>query len=303
MDALVEVATSDDRTVLLTADLGFMALEPFSDRFPRRFFNVGVSEQNMIGVATGLAEAGYVPYCYSIVPFAALRPFEFIRNGPVLHDLPVRVVGVGGGFEYGHAGPSHHGTEDVGALRTLDGLVLVSPADAAQARTAVHAVHSLPGPVYLRIGKDDRRSVRDLDGRFQLGRLDVVAAGTDVAIVSMGSITAEVVAAADELRVRGVHAEVAVLSSVSPAPVDDLVRLLRKHTLVVTVEAHAVNGGAGSLVAEVLAEHGLHCRLVRMGLRGHAARVGSEAYLHALHGLDARAVAERVEQELKVEIA
>src|SRR3954454_2274675 len=116
-ETLTELAENDERIVLLTAALGFMALEPFSDKFPKRFFNVGVAEQNMIGMATGLAEAGLRPYAYSIATFAALRPFEFIRNGPVLHRLPVRIVGMGMGFEYGHAGPTHHAVEDIAALR------------------------------------------------------------------------------------------------------------------------------------------------------------------------------------------
>ena len=97
----------DERLVLLTGDLGFMVVEPFAERFPGRFFNVGVAEQNMVGMATGLAEAGYVPFVYSIATFAALRSYEFIRNGPVLHDLPVRIVGVGGGLDYGPNGLTH----------------------------------------------------------------------------------------------------------------------------------------------------------------------------------------------------
>src|SRR5258708_10366625 len=114
--ALVELAAHDPRILLLTADLGFMALEPFAQRFPGRLFNMGVAEQNMVGAATGLAEAGFIPYVYSIVTFATLRPYEFIRNGPVLHQLPVRIVGMGGGYEYGPAGATHHGLEDIGVM-------------------------------------------------------------------------------------------------------------------------------------------------------------------------------------------
>src|SRR6058998_4414082 len=110
---LIEIGAADSRVLLLTGDLGYMALEPFAQRFPDRFFNVGVAEQNMVGLATGLAEAGFIPFGYSIVTFAALRPYEFIRNGPILHQLPVRIVGVGGGVEYGNNGLSHYGLEDV----------------------------------------------------------------------------------------------------------------------------------------------------------------------------------------------
>src|SRR5438132_5331459 len=118
VQTLADLAAQDPRIVVLTGDLGFMALEPFSERFAERFLNVGVAEQNMVGMATGLAEAGFIPFVYSIATFAALRPIEFIRNGPVLHRLPVRIVGMGMGFEYGHAGHTHHAVEDVAALRT-----------------------------------------------------------------------------------------------------------------------------------------------------------------------------------------
>src|SRR5215216_1545015 len=130
--AVIELAQRDPRIVLLTGDLGYMALEPFADTFPDRFFNVGVAEQNMIGLATGLAEAGMIPFAYSIATFASLRAYEFIRNGPVLHDLPVRVVGVGGGFEYGPSGPTHFALEDLGVTRLQPGLRVVAPADHQQ---------------------------------------------------------------------------------------------------------------------------------------------------------------------------
>src|SRR5437016_536413 len=116
---LVEVANGDPRVLLLTGDLGFAAVEPFAETFPHRFFNMGVAEQNMLGVATGLAEAGFLPFVYSIAPFATRRPYEFICNGPVHHKLPVRIVGVGAGFEYGHAGPTHHAIDDVAIMRAL----------------------------------------------------------------------------------------------------------------------------------------------------------------------------------------
>ncbi|HEY4939313.1 MAG TPA: 1-deoxy-D-xylulose-5-phosphate synthase, partial [Actinomycetota bacterium] len=114
---LAEIAERDARILLITGDLGFSVVEPFADRHPDRFFNAGVAEQNMVGLATGLAESGFIPFVYSIATFAALRPYEFVRNGPVLHNLPVRIVGTGGAFDYGTAGPTHHALEDVGIMR------------------------------------------------------------------------------------------------------------------------------------------------------------------------------------------
>jgi transketolase len=134
---LVELAEEDERIVLLTGDLGFTVVEPFAERFPDRFFNVGVAEQNMVGVATGLAEAGFVPFAYSIATFATLRSYEFVRNGPVLHHLPVRIVGVGGGLEYGMNGLTHYALEDIAVMRTQPGMTVLAPADFQQARTAL----------------------------------------------------------------------------------------------------------------------------------------------------------------------
>jgi len=288
---LCDLAADDPRIVLLTGDLGFMVLEPFAERFGDRFFNVGVAEQNMIGLATGMAEAGLRPYAYSIATFASLRPFEFIRNGPVRHQLPVRIVAVGGGFEYGPAGPTHHALEDVALMRTQPGLCVVAPADHVQAREVVRKTSSLDGPVYLRLGKDDTTVVPGLGPRFDLGRIQRVRRGSDVAILAMGAIAAEAVKAAEVLSGHGVDAEVGIVASIAPAPVEDLEALLASVPTVVTVEEHMVTGGLGSLVAEIAAERG-GARVVRLGVTSAPPPVGgSEAYLRRIHGLTAEHIA------------
>ena len=282
---LLELAAVDERVMLLTGDLGFAVLEPFAERFPDRFVNMGVAEQNMVGVATGLAEAGYTPYVYSIATFASMRGYEFIRNGPILHGLPVRVVGVGGGMDYGHNGMTHYALEDAGIMRVQPGIAVVAPADPQQTRVALPAVQALPGPAYLRLGKESA-PVAGLDGRFALGRAERIGEGRDVAIVALGGIAAQAVAAAELLAADGIETSVVVVSSLSPAPVDDLAELLAEVPLVLSAEAHYVNGAVGSLVAEVIAEQRLDCRLVRAGLRATPAGVtGSRPYLDERHGL------------------
>jgi transketolase len=284
---LCDLAEDDPRVVLLTGDLGYTVLEPFRDRFPNRFFNVGVAEQNMVGLATGMAEAGMIPFVYSIGTFASLRPFEFIRNGPVLHQLPVRIIGLGAGFEYGTAGPTHYSLEDIGVMRTQPGLAIVAPADFEQAGTALRATWDLPGPVYYRLGKDDKSSMPGLRGRFELGRTQTVREGDDMLIFACGPIALDVAQAADELAKQGIEAAVVVVASVSPVPEHDLVEVLGRHRVALTVETHSVTGGLGSLVAEVAADHGLGTRLVRLGVRkGSEGRSGSAAHMHARHGLD-----------------
>ena len=261
IDALIRIAAEDDRVILLTGDLGYMVMEPFRAKFPDRFINVGVAEQNMIGIATGLAEAGLRPYTYSIATFASLRPFEFIRNGPVLHHLPVRMVGMGMGFEYGHGGPSHYALEDIGALRTFPGLTVVIPADSAQTTTALLKTAHLDGPVYYSLGKDDRAFVPGLDGRFELARVQVVTQGSDIAIVTMGSIAQEAVAAATSLIAHRIHAAVIVVSSFNPDPEDELVEILSQFRHVISLEAQTISGGLAACVGMQIAKHGLACRL------------------------------------------
>lgn len=261
IQCLCELAAEDERIVLLTGDLGYMAMEPFRERFPCRFFNAGVAEQNLIGLATGMAEAGFRPYAYSIATFAALRPFEFIRNGPVLHNLPVRIVGMGMGFEYGHAGPTHYALEDIAVLRTLPGLAIVIPADSCQAASAIRLTVDLARPIYYSLGKDDRQTVPNLDGRYEQGRVQIVRSGGDLALIGMGSISVEVVAAAEKLSAAGVEATVAVVSGFSPDPSADMAALLSGFRFAVSVEAQMQSGGLGAFVSTVIASEGLHCRL------------------------------------------
>jgi transketolase len=285
-ETLADLAGRDPRILLLTGDLGYGALDPFVERFPGRFFNVGVAEQNMVGLATGLAESGYLPFVYSIATFASMRAYEFIRNGPILHRLPVRVLGVGGGFEYGPAGPSHHGLEDIGLMRMQPGLTLIAPADHQQAKAALLASWNLPGPVYYRLGKDDRSTVPGLDGRFALGRAELVAEGSDLLMVTTGSISTEAVAASEALASFGLSCAVLVVACLTPAPLEQLVELLARFPVAVTVEEHYVTGGLGSWVSETVAAEGLACRVVRCGVKENPpARTGSQEYLRRRHGL------------------
>lgn len=286
VESLVQAARQDPRIVLLTADLGYAALEPFMAEFPGRFFNVGVAEQNMIALATGLAEAGQLPFCYSIVSFAVLRPYEFIRNGPIAHQLPVRIVGMGGGMDYATNGVSHYGIEDVGVLRVQPQIAIYTPADGGQTRSLMSATASLPGPAYYRLGKDDRLVVPGLDGRFTLGRPEVLRTGGVVLFLALGGIAVEVVHAADLLLAKGMHAGVAVISTIQPADLDCLADLMRDYTTVITVEAHYRVGGLGSLAAEVIAECELPVRLIRCGLdRVPDGVTGSLSFLYSRYGI------------------
>lgn len=288
VNTLLDMAADDPRIFLLTADLGWSVLEPFARAFPDRFLNVGVAEQNLAGIATGLAQVGAVPYIYSIANFVTMRCYEQIRNGPVLHRLPVRVIGVGGGFAYGHAGPSHHALEDLAILRAQPALTVIAPADPAQTRTALRATVDLPGPVYLRVGKGGNPEVPGLHGRFALDRPEVIRPGTDLLYLATGAIAREAVRAAQLVRRRGLSAAVAVMAHLGFHGGEELRDLLAQYPAVVTVEEGFTAGGLGSLVAETVAQAGLRCIISIQGVRTPFAGVtGSPAYLQGQCGLSA----------------
>jgi transketolase len=294
----VELAATDDRVMLLTADLGWSVVEPFALAYPRRFVNVGVAEQNMVGIATGLARVGWVPYVYSIATFSSMRCYEQIRNGPVLHRLPVRVLGIGGGYAYGHAGPTHHALEDLALMRTQPGLSVVVPADRPQACAAVRAAHALPGPVYLRIAKSAGPAVAGLNGRFAWDRPELVRPGRGVLLMCTGEIVHEALRAADMLADDGMSPAVAALAHLGSRPGDLVTAMLARFELVLTVEEAYVNGGLGSLAAEAIAEASLPTRLVRCGVTStFPPLTGSTQYLRGQCGLTAEQLAAQVREQ------
>ncbi|HLW64532.1 MAG TPA: transketolase C-terminal domain-containing protein [Gemmataceae bacterium] len=292
IQALCELADQDPRVWLLTADLGWSVVEPFQRSFPERFVNVGVAEQNLHGIATGLAREGQVPFVYSIATFASMRGYEQFRNGPVLHQLPVRVVGIGGGFAYGHAGASHHALEDLALARTQPGVAVLAPADGPQARSAILATHNLPGPAYLRIDKAQLPDLPELAGRFAWYQPELLQPGRVLLFLATGSITHEVLQARQILEARGICAAVAVMAHIAYQADDALIALLKEFPFVITVEEGSAAGGLGSLVAETIAQYELNCRLHITGVREpFLPHTGSAEYLRRQHGLDPESLA------------
>jgi transketolase len=296
INTLTELAEQDSRIVLLTGDLGFMVLETFAGKLPSQFFNVGVAEQNMVGIATGMAEAGFIPFVYSIVNFATLRPYEFIRNGPILHQFPVRIVGIGGGIEYGNNGATHYGLEDVGVMRIQNGIQVIVPADARQTRSALLGTWDSPQPIYYRLGKDDKTMVPGLEGRFHQDKIQIVRKGDDVLILAMGNVVMEALEAASELSKRGIECTVAIVSSFNPGPVSDVANLLAAFPCAYTLEAHFINGGLGSFVAEVIAEHRqTKTRLIRCGIRTVPDGIsGSQKFLYKKYGISSETLVDSI---------
>lgn len=300
IQTLVTLAEQDDRIVLLTADLGFMVVEPFKDRFPDRFFNVGVMEQNMIGVATGLALNGFIPFVYSIATFAALRSYEFIRNGPMAHNLPVRIIGIGNGVEYGHDGLTHHALEDIAVMRTLPSLSIISPADKVQADKAIRSTWNLPGPVYYRISKFGDETIPNLS--FSYRDVDLIKQGQDAILFVYGPLSYKVLHATQILEQRGLSCAVVVISTLQPINITQLRFLLCGYAHAFTFEAHYATGGIGTILAEVIAEHSLRCTLHVTGLVFTPGQLlGSQSYLEEQSGLSVEKMVEKISRTLKTE--
>jgi transketolase len=290
IETLCELAEIDDRIWLLTGDLGYSVLERFASRFPQRYLNVGVAEQNMIGLAAGLALCGKMPFVYSIANFPVIRCLEQIRNDVCYHNLNVKVVAVGGGMAYGAAGYTHHAIEDLAVMRALPNMTVVAPGDPIEARAATQAIVNQPGPCYLRLGKGGEPIVHQTPLELQHGQAICVRAGNDVIFVSTGAILSEVVKAADELAARGVAAGVISMPMVKPIDTHTLKRVAQATRVLIVVEEHTMIGGLGEAVAGELMQADLPTkpRLIRAGLANSTSTpAGTTAYLRQVHGIDA----------------
>ena len=300
---LTELAERDSRIMLLVGDLGFGVVTDFAQRFPKQFLNVGVAEQNMAGVATGLALAGKIVFTYSIANFPILRCLEQLRNDACYHNANVVSVAVGGGFSYGALGMTHHGTEDLAIMRSLPRMTVIAPGDPLEAREATKAAASGIGPVFLRLGRAGEPVVHHDDISWELGKAISVRKGTDVTLISTGAMLHTAVAVADLIAELGIEARVLSMHTVKPLDEDVILEAAYETKYVATLEEHSILGGLGGAVAEVLAEAGIPgVAFHRFGLPSEFTKhVGSQTYLRAVYGLAPEALKTEVVKWLGIE--
>jgi transketolase len=299
IETLCELAAADPRIWLLTGDLGFSVLEVFAGRFSDRYVNVGVAEQNMTGVAAGLAMSGKVVFTYSIANFPTLRCLEQIRNDICYHQANVKVVAVGGGLSYGNLGYTHHGIEDLAVMRVLPGMVVAAPGDPVETRAVTRMIAAREGPAYLRLGKAGELVVHEHPVDLELGQALVLRDGKDVAIVSTGATLKLAVTAAELLGRDGIAAAVISVPVLKPLDAQTILDAAKRTGRVVTVEEHK-QGGLGSVVAELIATQAHGCRLGMVRLPDeifHAA--GSQDHLRRLGGLTVENLLETVHHLLR----
>jgi len=333
---LLALAKKDKRIMLLTGDLGYSVFEDFQKEVSRQYLNMGVAEQNMAGVAAGLAMEGLKPIIYSIVPFTTMRNFEQIRNDICYQNLDVKIVGVGAGFSYGPYGHTHHGLEDIGILRTLPNLVILTPGDPVEVRLATQAMMKYKGPAYLRIGKAGEPVLHKKTPQFAIGKGIVMKEGSDVTIIATStmlgramevagalekvvppdgrvsplrstrvlgaSVKANADGAAKRIFPRGVSFfSVRVVSMPTIKPLDEKLILdsMKKTKVLVTLEEHSVIGGLGSAVAEVVAESGLPIKFKRIAVPDRFTKViGLQEYMRKANGLSVDQIADTIHKLL-----
>ncbi len=270
-DTLIELAAKDERIVLVCADSALVVKAgDFKEKYPDRFFDVGIAEQNAVCVAAGLASCGLIPFFATYSGFITMRACEQIRTFVAYPNLNVKFVGANGGMASGEReGVTHQFFEDVGIVRTISGIDIVVPADASQVKEAVKAVAKIEGPCFIRIGSGRDPVVTDDGGApFDFGKVRVLRdEGNDVAIFVMGFVTNRALEAADLLRQEGINAIVVDVHTLRPLDVESITSILQRTRAAVTVEDHNIIGGLGSAIAEVSAEE-MPAHLVRIGLRG-----------------------------------
>jgi transketolase len=288
---LTELAGEDARVCALTGDLGLDLFDDFAACAPGRFLNVGIAEQTLVGVAAGLALAGKVPFAYSIIPFVTSRPHDQIRVDVAMTGAPVKLVGVGAGYAYGSAGPTHHAIEDMALMRSLPGMTVLTPGDPREAAAATRAALAIPGPVYLRLGKNGEADIVPPEMPYVPGVARWIREGADVTIASLGTALPVALDAATMLEGHGIRAGVLHFPSLRPFDPAAVVTALERTRAVVTVEEHRRDGGFGSAVAEAMAESGIPGRLARVGMPDrYCDEVGSREHLMAVMGVDAAGV-------------
>lgn len=298
--SLLDMAAKDQRIQLVTGDLGFGAVESFAERFPDQFLNVGVAEQNLIGISAGLALSGKIVFAYSISNFPTLRCLEQIRNDVCYHNANVKIVTAGGGFSYGVLGMSHHVTEDLAVMRALPNMTVVAPGDPVETAAAACAMAHETGPAYLRLGRNGEPAIHKDGNSFQWGKAILVCPGMDLTLISTGTLLELALQTAEALGDYGLQARVLSMPFIKPLDQEAVLTAARETRALITLEEHSILGGLGGAVAEVLAESSEEKILFkRIGLPSvFSSHIGSQPYLRAAYGLSKESILESIKNLL-----
>ncbi len=297
--ALVELGGINDKIVVLDADLAAATKTGmFKKAYPERFFDSGIAESNMMGVAAGLATTGYTVFASTFAMFAAGRAYEQVRNSIAYPHLNVKIGATHAGISVGEDGASHQCCEDIALMRVIPGMVIINPADDIEARAAVFAAAEYEGPVYMRFGRLAVPRIFDESYKFELGKAVTLREGSDVTIIATGLMVNEAIEAAKALADEGISAEVINIHTIKPLDKEAIIRSAAKTGAVVTAEEHSIIGGLGGAVAEALCESGKPVPVVRLGVNDVFGRSGPAVELLHIYGLDAQNIVAKAKQAI-----
>lgn len=289
--ALLELGKINPNVVALDADLSDSTRsEYFAKQFPERFFSMGIAEQNMIGVAAGLAFSGKIPYASTFAVFSE-RAYEFVRNIISRNKLNVKIAGSHAGIATGEDGKSAQAIEDIAAYRALPNMAVLQPSDSVEAEKMVFALAEYKGPSYMRMHRNPVPIIHNSDNKFEIGKGEILREGKDAAIFATGILVHESLKAAEILENEGIRAYVVNIHTIKPLDNEMIIELAKKTNCVITAEDHNIIGGLGGAVAEVLSEN-YPCIMKRIGLQDKYAESGKPDELYKKYGLDAESIAE-----------
>lgn len=296
--ALVKLGEKYDNLIVMDADLAAATKTGmFKKAFPDKFYDAGIAESNMIGIAAGLAATGHIVFASSFAMFAAGRAFEQVRNSIGYTHLNVKIGATHAGISVGEDGASHQCCEDIALMRTIPGMVILNPADDVEAEKAVFAAAEYEGPVYLRFGRLAVPRIFDEDYDFQIGKGVELTEGNDVAIIATGLMVNEALMAAEELKKEGINARVINMATIKPLDKDIVIKAAKETGAIVTAEEHNVIGGLGGAVSEVICEN--HpVPVVKLGVEDTFGRSGPAVELLHLYGLDAEHIVAKAKQAI-----
>jgi len=304
IDSLCRIAADNDDVWLMCGDLGYSVLEVFAERFPERYVNAGIAEQNMVGMAAGLAMAGKIVVTYSIANFAIVRCLEQLRNDVCYHAGAVIVVSVGSGAAYGAQGYTHHGIEDMAFTRLLPNMAVMSPGDPIETDWALRRLIERRAPASLRLGRGGEPTIHDpATFKAEFGKaIEMRPIGDDVTLLSTGAVLPEAVAAAKTLAERGLSVGLYSIPAVEPLDDAAIRAIAARSRIVITAEEHVSEGGFGGAVAEVMSGLGSRARLLRAGVQRNGPKTAADQKeMRRLHGIDAAGLIARAEAALKGE--
>lgn len=295
---LVKLGEKYDNLIVMDADLAAATKTGmFKKAFPDKFYDAGIAESNMIGIAAGLAATGHIVFASSFAMFAAGRAFEQVRNSIGYTHLNVKIGATHAGISVGEDGASHQCCEDIALMRTIPGMVILNPADDVEAEKAVFAAAEYEGPVYLRFGRLAVPRIFDEDYDFQIGKGVELTKGNDVAIIATGLMVNEALMAAEELKKEGINARVINMATIKPLDKDIVIKAAKETGAIVTAEEHNVIGGLGGAVSEVICEN-YPVPVVKLGVEDTFGRSGPAVELLHLYGLDAEHIVAKAKQAI-----